>query len=78
MKALHKQIVKIDEYKEICDSVPSEKDYNISGSKINRVLCVYENRILQVALSKKNNIETASLMFDGCMVYGNHYNNSEL
>ena len=80
MKSLHKQITVLDCYKEICDSVPEDKEYNISGSKINRILCKYENEVLQVALSvfKEKNMEVCAPMFDGCMVYGNYYNDTEL
>jgi hypothetical protein len=80
MKSLHKIITVLDEYREICDSVPVEKDYNVSGSKINRILCKYENDILQVALTifREKDMEVCAPMFDGCMVYGNHYDNLEL
>lgn len=44
------------------------------------MLCVHENNILRSVISviNRNNMEQASLMFDGLMIYGNHYSNSEL
>lgn len=42
-------------------------------------MCYYENRILQVIIAELNNrnIEIASLMFDGLMIYGDYYNDLE-
>jgi urocanate hydratase len=59
----------------LCDSIPLEKENNIIGSKLNRILCHYENQILQEALKaiSERDIEVSTLMFDGCMVYGDHY-----
>lgn len=81
MKDIQKKLIEIPEYKNIVDSVPEEKrDANFNGSAINRILCYYENTILQHSIHVINNrgIEIAVLMFDGLMVYGNHYNDSSL
>lgn len=61
-------------------SVPIEKKHNFLGSAINRILCIHENEILQKIVNKVNELgfEICSLMFDGLMIYGNHYNNEEL
>jgi hypothetical protein len=79
-KKIQKQIYELDCYKHIVDSVPSVKQYNWLGSALNRILCVHENKILQevISICNKNRIEICSLMFDGLMMYGNHYENSEL
>ena len=79
-KKIQQSIVLIPEYKTLCDSVPDTKEDNIVGSKLNRVLCHYENEILQVALKAitEKELEIATLMFDGCMVYGDHYNDLSL
>ncbi len=57
-----------------------QKTYNYNGSAINRILCYYENIILQHAIHIINlhGIEIAVLMFDGLMIYGNHYSNKLL
>jgi hypothetical protein len=79
-KLLQKAVSEIPEYKTLCDSVPFGKEDNIIGSKLNRILCHYENEILQVALKciTDKGIEVSTLMFDGCMVYGDHYNDLSL
>jgi hypothetical protein len=79
-KILQKAVSEIPEYKTLCDSVPLGKETNVIGSKLNRILCHYENEILQVALKciTDKGIEVSTLMFDGCMVYGDHYNDLSL
>lgn len=81
MKNIQKNIIKIKEYKDIVDSVPKEKEeYNLYGSALNRILCMYENNILQEIIKYLNemNIEIAVLMFDGLMIYGNYYEDNNL
>ena len=79
-KKLQKEITALECYKNIVNSVPTTRMYNWLGSAINRILCVYENKILQEVISVINSkqIEVCSLMFDGLMIYGNHYENNEL
>ena len=80
MKELHKAIAALPDFDEVAETVPFAKVYNWTGSFINRVLCIYENRILQkmVKVLTKKGIEIMSLMFDGLMVYGNFYNDKAL
>jgi len=80
MKKIQKKLITLPEYKELVDSVPASKTYNHDGSAINRILCYYENIILQHAIHimNHNGIEIAVLMFDGLMLYGNYYNDREL
>lgn len=75
-----KQLVKIKEYTELVSSVPENKPYNKLGSAVNRIMCYYENIILQHAIHviNKKCMEIAILMFDGLMVYGNYYKNKGL
>jgi hypothetical protein len=79
MKEIQKYIVTLEEYKNIVSTTNSEK-YNFNGSVMNKILCMYENKILQECISVINsqNIEICALMFDGLMVYGNFYENEEL
>jgi hypothetical protein len=79
-KVLQKAITSLECYKHIADSVPIVKTYNWLGSAINRILCVFENKILQKVISVCNSkqIEICALMFDGLMMYGNHYEDDEL
>lgn len=80
MKFLQNQISSLPDYQEIRSMVPSDKKYNWNGSTMNRVLCMYENMILQSCISalNKRSIEIQVLMFDGLMISGNYYDNSEL
>jgi hypothetical protein len=79
MKEIQKYIVTLEEYKNIISTTNAEK-YNFNGSVINKILCMYENKILQECINIINgqNIEICALMFDGLMVYGNFYENEEL
>jgi hypothetical protein len=71
MKEIQKILTKLTCYENIVKDVPQNKVYNWRGSAINRILCFYENQILQVIISHFNhlNIEICSPMFDGCLVY---------
>ena len=79
-KAIQKAVTALDCYQHIIKTVPANRHYNLYGSGMNRILCVFENKILQevVHMCNKNQIEICALMFDGLMMYGNHYENSEL
>ena len=80
IKHTQKQLVKIKEYMELVSSVPENKPYNKLGSAVNRIMCYYENIILQHAIHviNKKGMEIAILMFDGLMVYGNYYKDKGL
>jgi hypothetical protein len=79
-KKLQTILGQIDNYKNIANTIPDDRDYNIKGSFLSRLLCIFENKILQVALKviETEKLEVATLMYDGCMIYGNHYNNKEV
>lgn len=80
IKQIQKQLVKIPEYTELVSSVSENKPYNKLGSAVNRIMCYYENIILQHAIHviNKKGLEIAVLMFDGLMVYGNYYKDKGL
>jgi hypothetical protein len=80
MKRIQNDLLLIDDYKEIYNSVPDNKVKNTQGSGLNRVLCMYENRILNklIGFLEKKNISISTLMFDGLMIYGNFYDDKEL
>lgn len=70
VKLIQKYITELPEYENY--KITQEiKQYNWLGSSLNRILCKYENEILQRAISviNKNNIEIGALMFDGLMTY---------
>lgn len=53
---------------------------NAKGSFINKIMCIFENEILQTITEvlKERDYEIFSLMFDGVMIYGDEYENNEL
>lgn len=79
-KSIQQILCNVKEYKHIVDCVPAGKLYNWYGSAINRILCSYENKILQEIINviNRKGIEIAVLMFDGLMVYGNYYDDMDL
>ena len=76
-KMIQKAITSLPNYEHIVKTTPLDKTYNWNGSAFNRIMCVFENKILQEAITVLNthNLELEVLMFDGCMIYGDHYNN---
>jgi hypothetical protein len=79
-KNIQKAIIALPKYKHIVDTTPLDKAYNWNGSAFNRIMCVYENKILDEVITVLNGhqIELGALMFDGCMVYGDQYGNENL
>lgn len=79
-KSIQKAIIALPKYKHIVDTTPLDKAYNWNGSAFNRIMCVYENKILDevVTVLNAHQIELGALMFDGCMVYGDQYGNENL
>lgn len=80
MKQIQNKLVVLEKYKELFDTIPTTKEYNYNGSAINRILCYYENIILQHVIHVINGkgIETGILMFDGLMLYGDYYKDKGL
>jgi len=79
-KEIQKKLTSLECYKHIVDTVPTSRNYNWLGSAINRILCVFENHILQEVLNflNKKQIEILSLAFDGLLMYGNYYDDVEM
>jgi len=81
MKRIQQELIALPDYKNLAETIPEYKlTHNYNGSYINRILCYYENIILQHALHIINTkgIEVAILMMDGLMIYGNYYEDFEL
>ena len=81
MKRILKELIFLPEYQNLQDTIPEYKlTKNYNGSTINRILCYYENIVLQHALHIINSkgIEVAIFMFDGLMVYGDYYYDENL
>ena len=81
MKKIQKQLVELPDYKNLQETIPEYKlSKNYDGSVTNRILCYYENIVLQHALHVLNRkgMEVAIFMFDGLMCYGDYYNDENL
>lgn len=80
VKKIQQKILEIEEYKPCVNTVPENRKYNFNGSAINRVMCYEENKMLQIVIDKfaEKEIELSALMFDGCMPYGDFYNDEAL
>ena len=73
MKTIQPLLTQIEEYLSIRSSVPDDKKIrNWDGSALNRIMCMYENKILEIAMGvcNRSSIEIACPMFDGFMAYG--------
>jgi hypothetical protein len=79
-KEIQKKLTSLECYKHIVDTVPASRNYNWLGSAINRILCVYENRILQEVINflNKKQIEILGTAFDGLLMYGNYYDDVDM
>ena len=78
MKKLHKAFVDIPEYDYIKQF--AKRDANFEGSFMNHILCVYEDKVLGAMIDYLTamDYQIHSLMFDGLMIYGDHYDNDDL
>lgn len=73
LKQIQKKLSKVDEYKLHLESAMAHKPNNMLGSFVNRIMCQYENELLQVmvdVITTKHKKEICALMFDGLMFYG--------
>ena len=80
VKVIRDNLKKIIEYGELFEEAKTIKPLNVMGSFINRVLCYYENEVLQIMINhlNKKHYEIACLSFDGLLIYGNEYDNMSL
>lgn len=81
MKDIQNTITFFPEYKPYRDAIPNKKHDNKTGSTINRILCGFENQIIQCCIEmiqKTTNYKISTLMFDGVLLEGDHYNNPQL
>lgn len=80
MKRIQTSLSNLSEYSDISTIVKESCIENHEGKLLNRILNLYENKILQEAIRYLTtlNIEIAVLMFDGLMVYGDYYLDNDL
>jgi len=72
IKNIRGELLLNDEYNDLLKEAIKHKPNNISGSFINRLLCYYENEVLQIMVNHINHrgLEIACLSFDGLLIYG--------
>lgn len=79
-KRIQDKLFSISDFESLKTTISSDKIDNMKGCFLNRILCAYENELIQkvaVYLQSKN-IELVGLFFDGCLVYGTNYDDSLL
>jgi len=80
MKTIQKLVIALPQFKSIVE-MPSTKLYNMTGTRLNRIMCFYEDKILRTAIEYIQNSckkEVMTPMFDGFLLYGDHYQNTDL
>jgi hypothetical protein len=79
-ETIRRDLQKEPDYVEILTQAMEFNPVNTQGSFLNRVICIYENQILKAMSTyiHSNNIEIASYMYDGLLVYGNFYNDPNI
>ena len=73
-KSIRNELRKQEDFIEQLQQAMLYKPKNVEGSFVNRVLCIYENKMLDAmskALTEKG-LEIAQYAFDGLLVYGIH------
>ena len=77
IQTIHKQLQKIPSISNIYFNKTQKNPY---GTMLSKLIEEYENNILQTIIDtlKQKNITISTLMFDGLMVNGNHYDNPNL
>lgn len=81
MKEVQLAFSKMPEYQRFYDEVPEDKKKeNPLGCGFNRVVLHFEDKIMDriAELLKEQDIEICTPMFDGVLVYGDHYKDCEL
>ena len=80
MKAIQEALLILPDYAGIKALIPEEQKLkNLNGSLLNRIVCAMENKLLHIAtnIATQKGYDIATLVFDGFLIYGNHYDNEE-
>jgi hypothetical protein len=80
-KNLYNILIKEDEYKNIINTIDDDKrERNLEGCFINRVYFKHETEIIMylMRILKEQNYKISSYIYDGIMIYGDHYENKVL
>lgn len=78
VKSSINKLIAIKDFEYIINTIPTDTE-NIYGSAISRILGTFENKVLEkvIEFCKIKNIDICALIFDGLLIYGNHYNNTD-
>jgi hypothetical protein len=71
MYEIRENLIKIDDFQYILKYIDEEDANNLEGKFLNHILCIEENKILQILINKceKLNLKIFALMFDGLVLY---------
>jgi hypothetical protein len=71
MYEIRENLIKIDDFQHILKYIDEEDANNLEGKFLNHILCIEENKILQILINKceKLNLKIFALMFDGLVLY---------
>lgn len=80
LKVIRAKIIQEEDFVESLEQAMIYKPNNVEGSFVNRVLCIYENQMLNsmAAYIHSKNIEIAEYAFDGILPYGDFYENDDV
>jgi hypothetical protein len=70
-REIRENLIKIDDFQYILKYIDEEDANNLEGKFLNHILCIEENKILQILINKceKLNLKIFALMFDGLVLY---------
>lgn len=71
MYDIREALIKIEDFQYILKYIDEEDANNLEGKFLNHILCIEENKILQILIHycEKINIKIFALMFDGLILY---------
>ena len=71
MYDIREALIKIEDFQFILKYIDEEDANNLEGKFLNHILCIEENKILQILITEceKLNIKIFALMFDGLVLY---------
>ena len=80
LKTIRGRLKQEEDFVEQLQDAMIYKPNNVEGSFVNRILCIYENKMMNSMASyiHQQNLEIAEYAFDGILVYGNFYDNPNM
>lgn len=71
MYEIRENLIKIDDFQYVLKYIDEEDANNLEGKFLNHILCIEENKVLQILITKCKtlNLKIFALMFDGLVLY---------